>query len=96
MKNLDFREFSVPTGITRQNHQVMDAREPIADLLYTRVNGIKAHRLAFKLLDSTGETEFSEEEIDVIRMAVERYCLPNVIDGLDELLNKDNGIDKIG
>ncbi len=94
MKKLDFKEFSVPTGITRQTRQVIDAREPIADLLYTHVSGIKAHRLAFKIFESTGATEFSEEEADMIRMAVERYCLPNVIDGLEELLDRDLETDK--
>ena len=34
MKKLDFRNFSVPTGITRQTREVFDAREQIADLLY--------------------------------------------------------------
>lgn len=82
----------MPTGITRQTRQVIDAREPIADLLYMRVSGIKAHRLAFKIFDSTGETEFGEEEIEVIRMAVERYCLPCVIDGLCEQLNVNKDI----
>ena len=76
MKKLDFRNFSVPTGITRQTREVFDAREQIADLLYTRVSGIKAHRLAFKIFESTG----------MIHMAVERYCLPNVIDALNEIL----------
>ena len=82
MKKLDFRNFSVPTGITRQTREVFDAREQIADLLYTRVSGIKAHRL----FESTGETEFSEEETGMIHMAVEHYCLPNVIDALNEIL----------
>ena len=80
MKKLDFRNFSVPTGITRQTREVFDAREQIADLLYTRVSGIKAHRLAFKIF------EFSDEETGMIHMAVERYCLPNVIDALNEIL----------
>lgn len=84
----------MPTGITRQARQVIDAREQIADLLYTRVSGIKAHRLAFKVFDSTGETEFGEEEIEMIRMAVERYCIPSVIDGLEEMLDRDTETDK--
>ncbi len=33
-------------------------------MLYTRVSGISAHRLAFKIFESTGETEFSDEETD--------------------------------
>lgn len=90
MKKLDFRNFSVPTGITRQTREVFDAREQIADLLYTRVSGIKAHRLAFKIFESTGETEFSDEEAGLIKSVVEQYCLPCVIDGLNELLQAGN------
>lgn len=94
MRKLNFREFSIPTGITRKTRQVMDAREPIADLLYTRVNGIRAHHLAFKIFESTGETEFEEEEVEMIRAVVERYCLPGVIDGLEDILNKSLETDK--
>lgn len=89
MKQLDFKNFSVPTGITRQTHQVIDAREAIADLLYTHVSGIKAHRLALKIFESTGKTEFCDDEIGMIRTAVERYCLPNVIDAFEEMLNME-------
>lgn len=94
MKQLDFKNFSVPTGITRQTRQVIDAREAIADLLYTHVSGIKAHRLAFKIFESTGKTEFSDGETGMIRSAVERYCLPSVIDALDEMLGTDSETDK--
>lgn len=90
MKKLDFRNFSVPTGITRQTREVFDAREQIADLLYTRVSGIKAHRLAFKILDSTGEEKYGDEEAGLIKSVVEQYCLPCVIDGLNELLQAGN------
>lgn len=86
---LNFQNFSVPTGITRQTHQVIDAREAIADLLYTHVSGIKAHRLAFKIFESTGKTEFCDDEIGMIRTAVECYCLPNVIDAFEEMLNME-------
>lgn len=90
MKKLDFRNFSVPTGITRQTREVFDAREQIADLLYTHANGIKAHRLAFKILDSTGEEKYGDEEAGLIKSVVEQYCLPCVIDGLNELLQAGN------
>lgn len=90
MKKLDFRNFSVPTGITRQTREVFDVREQIADLLYTHANGIKAHRLAFKILDSTGEEKYGDEEAGLIKSVVEQYCLPCVIDGLNELLQAGN------
>lgn len=68
----------------------MDVREQVADLLYTHANGIKAHRLAFKILDSTGDEEYSEEETGMVRYVIEQFCLPCVIDGLNELLQAGN------
>lgn len=93
MAKLNFKEFHVPTGISRKARQCVDVREAVADLLYTRVSGIKAHSLAFKIYESDGDAEYSDEEVAVIRAAVERYCLPNVIDGLlamlaDEITDK--------
>lgn len=82
MKKLDFKEFRIPEGISGKRHRTVDAREAIADLLYTRVNGIRAHRLAFKIYESEGEAEYNDDEAALIRRAVENYCLPTVIDGL--------------
>lgn len=82
---LNFKEFGIPSGISKKSWQTTDVREQVADLLYTHTNGIKAHRLAYKILDSTGKEEYSKEEADLVRYVVELYCLPCVIDGLNEL-----------
>lgn len=85
---LNFKEFSIPSGISKRNWQTTDVREQVADLLYTHANGIKAHRLAFKILDSTGDEEYSTEETGMVRYVIEQFCLPCVIDGL--LLQEEN------
>ena len=41
MKRLNFKEFSMPSGISRTNWLTVDVREQVADLLYTHANGIK-------------------------------------------------------
>ena len=87
---MNFKEFRIPSGISRTDWQTMDVREQVADLLYTPANGIKAHRLAFKILDSTGDEEYSEEETGMVRYVIEQFCLPCVIDGLNELLQAGN------
>lgn len=87
---LNFKEFRIPSGINKRNWQITDVREQVADLLYTHANGIKAHRLAFKILDSTGDEEYSTEETDTVRYVIEQFCLPCVIDGLNELLQAGN------
>lgn len=87
---LNFKEFRIPSGISKRNWQITDVREQVADLLYTHTNGIKAHRLAFKILDSTGDEEYSTEETGTVRYVIEQFCLPCVIDGLNELLQAGN------
>lgn len=87
---LNFKEFRIPSGISKRNWQITDVREQVADLLYTHANGIKAHRLAFKILDSTGDEEYSIEETGTVRYVIEQFCLPCVIDGLNELLQAGN------
>lgn len=87
---LNFKEFRIPSGINKRNWQITDVREQVADLLYTHANGTKAHRLAFKILDSTGDEEYSTEETGMVRYVIEQFCLPCVIDGLNELQRAGN------
>lgn len=89
---LNFKEFSIPSGISisKRNWQTTDVREQVADLLYTHANGIKAHRLAFKILDSNGDEEYSAEETGMVQYVIEQFCLPCVIDGLNILLQEEN------
>lgn len=89
MVRLNFKEFEIPSGISQTFWQAVDVREQVADLLYTHANGIKAHRLAFKVFDSTGHEEYSDEEVEMLQSVIERLCLPCVIDGLNKQLNKE-------
>lgn len=86
MTKLDFKHFSKYTGIRRQQKETGDAREEFADLIYRYAGGIKAHALAFRIYGSTGEEEYSEEEVSIIRRVAEGFCLPGFIDGLYEQL----------
>lgn len=82
MATLNFREFRIPAGISRREVRTADVREEFADILYTRVGGIRAHALALKIYNSGGAEEYSAEETGLIRSAAERHCLPCFIDGL--------------
>lgn len=86
MTKLNFKEFHVPTGISGESHKVVDAREAIADLIYLHTNGIKSHHLAFKIYRSEGVQDYNDEECGIIRISVERYCLPSIIDALHKQL----------
>ena len=84
MVTLNFREFRIPTGISRREFQVIDAREGIANLLYMNAGGIKAHHLAFKIYESQGSEDYSEDEVRLVSEFVERVGLGYIIDGLKE------------
>ena len=88
MAKLNFEAFRIPTGIRRTDYMVTDAREGMADMIYLNAGGIKAHRLAFKIFESKGETDYDDVEVRMIRENIERMGLGNVIDALNEQLNK--------
>lgn len=86
MARIDFKHFPVYTSVNRKDKKVADARETFADLLYKSVNGIRSHALALKIFQSEGNTDFSADEVALIRRTAETYCLPGFIDGLYEQL----------
>lgn len=89
MNIIDFENFALPTGISKKHYVTGDARETIANLIYLNVGGIKAHHLAFKIYESKGPTEYTDDEVAIIMKVANFHCLPNVLDGLNEQLNKE-------
>ena len=87
MKKIDFQHFKIYTTVSRKVAQAVDVRETFANMIYTNVNGIRAHALAMKIFKSDGETEYSKEEEQMIRSVAEQLCVPGFIDGLNEQLN---------
>lgn len=79
---IDFKHFTVPTGINGLHKQTGDARESFADIIYTMVNGIRAHALAMKIYKSDGAVEYTDDEVRLMKGLAERYCTPAFIDGL--------------
>lgn len=87
MVKINFKEFSKYAGIKREKKEVCDVREDFADLIYRFVGGIKAHALAFKIYGSTGEEEYSDEELEIIKRILEQFGLPGFIDSFNEQIN---------
>lgn len=79
---IDFKHFTVPTGINGLHKRTGDARESFADIIYTMVNGIRAHALAMKIYKSDGTEEYTDAEVRLMKDVAERYCTPAFIDGL--------------
>lgn len=73
----------MPSDVSGKQTVTCDLRESIANVIYCKMGGIKAHSLALKIYRSEGMTEYSDSDVDLIRMAVNRWCMPCVIDGLE-------------
>lgn len=86
---IDFQNFGIPTSINQSNIKIVDVREVFADLIYTNINGIKAHSLALKIYNSEGIIEFSQEEVKTIQEIAFKLCTPNFIDGLSNQISKN-------
>lgn len=87
MKTINFKEFSLYMGIAKNNNHTGDARESVANLLYLNVAGIRAHSLALKIYQSDGNTEYSDGEIQLIQEVANKFCLPNFIDSLNDIID---------
>lgn len=87
MKTINFEEFSLYMGIAKTNNHIGDARESVANLLYLNVAGIRAHSLALKIYQSDGETEYSDDEVQLIQEVANKHCLPNFIDSLSDMID---------
>lgn len=87
---IDFQHFIVYMAVNHKSARTMDVRESFADMVYNNVNGIKAHALALNIYNSDGESEYTDEEVRLIRMVAEQLCVPGFIDGLNEQIGNNN------
>lgn len=88
---LNFKQFTVPAGISGKEYKTGDARESFADLIYLNMNGIRAHALALKIYQSEGMEEYDSDEVSLITRISERLCTPAFIDGLRAQIRKGGG-----
>ena len=84
---INFEKFKVYTSISHKTAQTTDVRERFADMIYTGMNGIRAHALAMMIFKGKGKVDYGPEEIKLITGIAEQFCVPGFIDGLNEQLN---------
>lgn len=92
MAKINFQQFKIYASVNRKAVQTIDAREQFADMIYTHVNGIRAHALAMKIYESKGETDYNSEEVKMIRSVADQLCVPGFIDGLVEQLDNPKSV----
>lgn len=86
MKKVNFKEFGIYSDITRASKKNLDVRKDFADVLYTRISGIEAHDLAFRIYRSEGDIELSDSECALL-LNVAKSCSGAFYDSLKDLID---------
>ncbi len=94
MKKINFKRFEIYNAISHKEVVVHDCREEFANIIYLNGNGVACHALAMKVYKSEGDTEFSEEEISMMKKFADKFGSLAFNDSIDlnikEIETKEN------
>lgn len=82
MVKINFESLRVFKDIEHKVCEVMDVKMAVANELYEKGQGISFHALAMKIYNSKGETEYTDDEYDLIMAYANQMCKPCIIDAL--------------
>lgn len=85
MKKLNFKQLLIATDVARKHCEKIDSRESFANILYCNGDGIASHALALKIYNSTEDTEYTDEEINLIKEYA-GTCKPFFIDAINRAI----------
>lgn len=83
MRKINFERFEIYTSINHKEVVVKDCRESFANVIYFNGSGVACHSLAMKVYKSEGETEFTDEEIALMKKFVENFGSLSFFDSFD-------------
>lgn len=86
MKKLNLKSLLVSTDISRKHCEHVDCRESFANILYQNGNGIALHALALKIYNSDENTEYTDEEVGLIKEHANAFCKPFFIDAINRAI----------
>ena len=89
MKKINLEKLEVFLDIAKTQRVEQNVKSDLADIMYKLGKGIAYHALALKIYNSSGETEYTDDECELI-MEVSQTCAPFFIDAINNALNEDN------
>ena len=90
MVKINFESLRVFKDIEHKVCEVMDVKMAVANELYEKGQGIAFHALAMKIYNSQGDTEYTDEEYELIMNYANQMCRPSVIDALMNCKQKED------
>lgn len=85
MKKINFERIEIFFDVEKTKCSVENYKKDFANIIYQLGRGLEAHALALKIFNSNGETEYNDEECDMIR-GYANMCSPAFIDAINKLL----------
>lgn len=83
MKTINFERFEIYTSINHKEVIVQDCREGFANIIYLNGSGVACHALAMKVYKSEGATEYSDEEVTLMKQFAENFGNLSLLDSFD-------------
>lgn len=88
---IDFEYFTLYKGIDKSIKEMMDVRQVFAEEMWNHAQGIAYHALALKIYNSHGETEYTDEEFQLMLQYAEFGMTPSFIESLRILVETKKG-----
>ena len=88
MKKINFKEFQIQENLFSDTKTLVDLREGFSNVVYKNSQGIKGLDLALKIYKSDGETEFNDDELQIIRSVCDSFFVA-ILDGKLEVTVND-------
>ncbi len=85
MKKINLEKLEVFLNIAKTQRVEQNVKSDLADIMYKTGKGIAYHALALKIYNSSGETEYTDDECELIR-EVSQTCAPFFIDAINDIL----------
>lgn len=82
--------------LDKKQCQVVNARKQIANLIYSQGAGLglAGQALAVKMWNGNGDTEYTDDDVKIIKELVERTTAPCFIDAMNTAISNAVSADK--
>lgn len=90
MVKINFEQLRVYRDIEHKMFDDVNVKNGVANELYEKGQGIAFHALAMKIYNSQGETEYTDDEYNLIMNYANQMCSPCFIDALTACKEEDN------
>ena len=93
---IELESLEVFVTLDKSQCQVVNARKQIANIIYSQGAGLglAGQALAVKMWNGSDETDYSHEELDIIKGLVERTTAPCFIDAVNAAISNAESVEE--